>query len=55
MHQTTTICHLANLAYQAQGVIHWDAAKEIVTNDKKAMNLLSYQRKYRKPWSLPKA
>ena len=55
MHQTTTVCHLANLAYQAQGVIHWDAAKEIVTNDKKAMNLLSYQRTYRKPWSLPKA
>jgi predicted dehydrogenase len=55
MHQTTTVCHLANLAYQAKGVLHWDAAKEIVTNDKKAMQNLSYQREYRKGWKLPKA
>ncbi len=54
MHQTTTVCHLANLAYQAQGVLHWDAQKEVVTNDKSAMKLPSYQRTYRKPWSLPK-
>jgi predicted dehydrogenase len=55
MHQTTTVCHLTNLSYQHSGVLHWDAAKEVVTNDKKAMQLLSYQRPYRKPWSLPKA
>lgn len=55
MFKTTTVCHLANLAYQAQNVLHWDAAKEIVTNDKKAMNNLSYQREYRKGWTLPKA
>ncbi|MCX6365373.1 MAG: Gfo/Idh/MocA family oxidoreductase [Armatimonadetes bacterium] len=55
MHKTTTVCHLANLAYQAQNVLHWDAAKEIVTNDPKAMKNLSYQREYRKGWTLPKA
>lgn len=55
MHKTTTVCHLANLAYQAEGVLHWDGAKELVTNEKKAMNLLSYQRQYRKGWALPKA
>ncbi|HVK05954.1 MAG TPA: Gfo/Idh/MocA family oxidoreductase [Armatimonadaceae bacterium] len=54
MHQTTTVCHLANLAYQQGGAITWDPAREVVTNDKKAMNHLSYQRPYRKPWSLPK-
>lgn len=55
MHQTTTVCHLANLAYQAKSVLHWDAAKEVVTNEKSAMKLPSYQRDYRKPWVLPKA
>lgn len=55
MHKTTTVCHLANLAYQASSVLHWDAAKEIVTNEKSAMSQLSYQRAYRKGWSLPKA
>ena len=55
MHQTTTVCHLANLAYQAKSVLHWDAANEVVTNEKSAMKLPSYQRTYRKPWTLPKA
>lgn len=55
MHATTTVCHLANLAYLAGGAIEWDAEKETVTNDKKAMDLLPYRRSYRKPWSLPKA
>ena len=54
MHQTTTVCHLANLAYLRGGAIEWDAAKETVKNDTKAMDLLPYQRPYRQPWSLPK-
>lgn len=54
MHQTTTVCHLANLAYLNNGAIEWDAAKEVVVGDTKAMELLPYQRPYRKPWSLPK-
>jgi predicted dehydrogenase len=54
MHQTTTVCHLANLAYLHNDAITWDPAKEVVTNDKKAMDLLSYRRPYRKPWSLPR-
>jgi predicted dehydrogenase len=56
MHQTTTVCHLANLAYLAGETLHWDSDKEVVTNRKEAMKLLPYQRlSYRKPWSLPKA
>jgi predicted dehydrogenase len=55
MHQTTTVCHLANLSYQAKSVLHWDAQKEVVTNERSAMKLPSYQRPYRKPWSLPVA
>jgi predicted dehydrogenase len=54
MHATTTVCHLANLAYLAGGAIDWDPVKESVTNNKKAMDLLPYRREYRKPWSLPK-
>jgi predicted dehydrogenase len=54
MHQTTTVCHLANLAYLHGGAIEWDAAKEVVKNDSKAMDLLVYQRPYRKPWELPR-
>ena len=54
MHQTTTVCHLANLAYLAGETLHWDAKGEVVTNRKEAMQLLPYQRTYRKPWSLPK-
>jgi predicted dehydrogenase len=54
MHQTTTACHLANLAYLHGGAIEWDAAREFVTNDKRAMNHIAYQRPYRRPWSLPK-
>lgn len=53
MHQTTTVCHLANLAYLAKDTIEWDAAAEKVTNNKAAMDLLPYRRPYRKPWSLP--
>jgi predicted dehydrogenase len=53
MHQTTAVCHLANLAYLAGRELEWDAAKQEVKDDKRAMSLLPYQRPYRKPWSLP--
>ncbi|HEY3266158.1 MAG TPA: Gfo/Idh/MocA family oxidoreductase [Armatimonadota bacterium] len=53
LHQTTTVCHLANLAYLAGHTIEWDAEREVVTNDAHAMSLLPYRRPYRKPWSLP--
>jgi predicted dehydrogenase len=54
MHQTTTVCHLANLAYLSRQALTWDPAKEVVTNEKKAMDQLPYRRQYRKPWSLPR-
>jgi predicted dehydrogenase len=54
MHQTTTVCHLANLAYLRGAAIEWDAEKETVRNDKEALKLLPYQREYRKPWALPR-
>jgi predicted dehydrogenase len=53
LHQTTTVCHLANLAFQAGHTLEWDPQKEVVTNDRRAMDLLPYRRPYRKPWSLP--
>lgn len=54
MHQTTTVCHLVNLAYLHGETLHWDAQKEVVTNNRKAMDLLPYQREYRRPWALPR-
>lgn len=53
LHQTTTVCHLANLAYLAGHELEWDTKREVVKNDKRAMELLPYRRSYRKPWSLP--
>ncbi len=53
MHRTTTMCHLANLAYLVGRTIHWDAEREIVIGDPKAMECQSYQREYRSPWKLP--
>lgn len=53
MNQTTTVCHLANLAYLASHSVRWDDARQMVT-DSDARNLLPYQRPYRKPWALPR-
>lgn len=53
LHQTTTVCHLANLALLAGRTLEWDARREVVTNDRRAMDLLPYRRPYRKPWTLP--
>jgi predicted dehydrogenase len=53
MHSTTTMCHLANLAYRTGKRIRWDAEKEVVIGDREAMNDPCYQREYRRPWKLP--
>ena len=54
MHQTTTACHLANLAYLSGETLHWDTTSEKVTNVRKAMDELPYKRKNRKGFELPK-
>lgn len=54
MHQTTTVCHLANLAYLSGETLHWDTKTETVTNNRGAMQHLPYQRKNRKGFELPK-
>ena len=53
MHYTTTMCHLANLAYLHGKSVKWDGARGVVTGDDKAMQVQSYKRGYRKPWKLP--
>ena len=53
MYQTTTVCHLANIAYLAGQPIRWDKAKNDVVG-KAGKDQLPYRREYRKPWSLPK-
>ena len=53
MYQTTTICHLANIAYLAGQPVHWDKAKNDIVG-KAGKDQLPYRREYRKPWSLPK-
>lgn len=53
MYQTTTICHLANIAYLAGQPVHWDKEKNDIVG-KAGKDTLPYKREYRKPWSLPK-
>jgi predicted dehydrogenase len=53
MYQTTTVCHLANAAYLAGEPVRWDKAKNDVQG-KPGKNTQSYEREYRKPWSLPR-
>lgn len=52
MAQTTITCHLANAALLAGETVRWDKAKMDIVG-KAGKNTLSYQRAYRKPWSLP--
>jgi len=49
-HRSTTFAHLANLALATRSRLEWDAAKERVTNNEKANQLLDYQ--YRAPWKI---
>jgi predicted dehydrogenase len=55
MHYTTTLCHLANLAYLTGRALVWDGKQEVVVGDKEAMSpkYRVYQREYRKPYKLP--
>jgi predicted dehydrogenase len=53
MYQTTTVCHLANIAFLAGQPVRWDKAKNDLVG-KAGRDTLPYRREYRKPWSLPK-
>jgi predicted dehydrogenase len=52
MAKTTMICHLANISWQAQSTIQWDAKEQDVANRSAARRAISYEREYRKPWKL---
>ena len=52
MHQTTTVCHLVNMAMLAKQPVRWDKSKDDLVGDA-GRNTLSYRREYRKPWVLP--
>jgi hypothetical protein len=52
MHRTTTVCHLANIAYLTGEVVRWDAEKDDLAG-KTGRDTLPYAREYRKPWKLP--
>lgn len=53
MYQTTTVCHLANVAYLTGERIAWDNAKQTIAAPHSALNCIAYRREYRKPWTLP--
>lgn len=53
MFQTTAVCHLANIAYRTGEHLEWDNAHLTIRNSRKAREDMVFQRKYRKPWSLP--
>jgi len=50
-HQSTLLCHLANIAVRTGRKIEWDAEKEECVGDPEAQKLVS--REYRAPWKLP--
>jgi len=54
MYQTTTVCHLANLAHLAGAPVRWDKTKDDLVG-KTGRDQLPYARDYRRPWSLPRA
>jgi predicted dehydrogenase len=49
-HLTAVMCHLGNIATRLGRSLQWDAAKELILDDKEAASMLS--RPYRKPWKL---
>ena len=49
-HRTATVCFLANIGYELQRPLFWDAAKEEFVNDSEANKLRSGY--VRKPWEL---
>src|SRR5207302_9392769 len=54
VYQTTTVCHLANVAHLAGRSVRWDKAKDDLAGDA-GRDTLAYRREYRKPWKLPYA
>ncbi len=51
-HRSSSICNLANIAYQLRRPIRWDPEKEHYAKNKDANRLLT--KKYRKPYKLKK-
>ncbi len=49
-HRTSSICNLANIAYQLQRDLTWNPQKEKFEGDREANKLR--KKKYRKPWKL---
>jgi len=49
-HRSSIVSHLGNIAFRTGHKIHWDAAKEQITDDAAASRLLG--RQARKPWDL---
>lgn len=49
-HRSTSFAHLANIAVRTGKRLEWDADKELITNDKKANELLHYH--YENGWKL---
>jgi len=49
-HRSTSFAHLANIALASKERIEWDPAKEEITNNKAANDLLHYE--YRKKWDV---
>jgi hypothetical protein len=50
-HHVSTVAHLGNIALRSGSKLVWDAAREKITNDARADQLVGV--KYRKPWKLP--
>lgn len=51
--QTTTVCHLANVALYSGETVRWDSKKQDLIG-KAGRETLSYRRHYRKGYALPK-
>jgi len=52
-HRSVTAPHLGNIAVRLRRYVQWDPVAEKIVGDSQAQSLVG--RKYRKPWSLPKA
>ena len=54
MYQTTTVCHLMNMAYLGGQTVRWDKSADDLVGTA-GRETLPYRREYRKPWNLPMA
>lgn len=52
MNQTTTVCHLANIAYLTGETVRWDSERSDLRGGR-GKETLPYAREYRRPWELP--